>query len=109
MIAADEELLTRLRSALANTVAVEEKKMFNGITFMVNQKMCLSVSKAELMCRIDTDLTSIELERQGTREMIMKGRVMKGYLYVEKEALRDQKTFDHYIRLCLDFNEAIKV
>jgi len=107
-MAADEELLTRVRAALANTPAVEEKKMFNGITFMVNQKMCVSVSKAELMCRIDPNLTSTELERHGTREMVMKGRIMKGYLYVDKEALKEQKTFDHYIRLCLDFNRAIK-
>jgi hypothetical protein len=45
----NEALQSRVRAALARTRRVEEKKMFGGITFMVNGKMCISVGAHRLM------------------------------------------------------------
>ena len=56
-MAYDEKLADRVREALADIPNVEEKKMFRGVTFMVNDKMCVSVSGNELMLRLDPDLT----------------------------------------------------
>jgi len=36
-------------------VHFEEKKMMGGLTFVVNDKMCVGVSKNDLMARIDPD------------------------------------------------------
>ena len=52
-MAHDERLASRVRAALAHRQDVEEKKMFGGITFLVGGKMCVSVGKTRLMCRID--------------------------------------------------------
>jgi hypothetical protein len=46
-------LANRIREHLSEftELKVEEKKMFRGLTFMVNDKMCISVSGENLMCR----------------------------------------------------------
>ena len=54
-MAYNEQLRNRIREALAHIDNVEEKAMFGGICFMVNDKMCLGVMKDEMMCRIDPD------------------------------------------------------
>ncbi len=41
-MAYNEKLAIKVRTALAHLSKVEEKKMFRGITFMVNEKMCVS-------------------------------------------------------------------
>lgn len=44
-MAADESLTRRVGAALAHIPQVEERVMFGGRTFMVNGKMCISVSE----------------------------------------------------------------
>ena len=65
-MAYDEKLADRVREALADIPNLEEKKMFRGVTFMVDDKMCVSVSGNELMLRLDTDLTEQLVEEPGT-------------------------------------------
>jgi hypothetical protein len=48
-MAYSEELAGRIREALIDQKEVEEKKMFRGMCFMVNGKMCLCVSKNEMI------------------------------------------------------------
>src|SRR5438105_1256 len=107
-MAANEILLKRVRTALADVPKVIEKKMFRGVTFMVGGKMCVSVSGDELMCRIDPDAYDAAIERTGARPMVMKGREYRGYLYVREEGLKSKKDFDHWIALCLAFNRKAK-
>ena len=52
-MAHNEKLTKRVREALEHLDNVEEKKMFRGITFMVDGKMCISTGDVRLMCRID--------------------------------------------------------
>jgi hypothetical protein len=55
--------------------------MFRGVTFMVNGKMCVSVSGDGMMCRFDPVLQETITEKNGFRTMIMKGKEYKGYGY----------------------------
>jgi TfoX/Sxy family transcriptional regulator of competence genes len=52
-MAYSEELADKLRWALAEVPKVEEKKMFGGLAFMVNGKMCMTAGPKRIMCRID--------------------------------------------------------
>ena len=107
-MAYDEKLAARIRQALAHLPKVEEKKMFRGVTFMVNGKMCVSVSGDEMMIRFDPALQEIVAEKNGFRTMIMKDREYKGYGYVSQEAIRSKKDFDYWVGLALDFNKRAK-
>jgi len=107
-MAYNERLADRVREALADIPNVEEKKMFRGVTFMVNDKMCVSVSGDELMLRLDPEITEQLAEENGTRPMVHGGKHMKGFIYISEERFRTQKDFDHWIKLALDFNPRAK-
>lgn len=107
-MAYNEKLTNRIREALADISKVEEKKMFRGITFMVDGKMCVCVSGDEMMCRIDPALHETLAEKNGFRTMMMKGREYKGYGYISEEGIKSKKDFDYWINLCLDFNKRAK-
>jgi len=107
-MAYNESLAQRVRAALARIPRVEEKKMFGGLAFMVNGKMCINVGKDRLMCRIDPALHENALKRKGCRTVIMKGREYKGFVYVNDEGLKTKEDFDYWIELALDYNEQAK-
>jgi TfoX/Sxy family transcriptional regulator of competence genes len=107
-MAYNEKLADRVREALADIPNVEEKKMFRGVTFMVNDKMCVSVSGDELMLRLDPELTEQLTEENGTRPMVHGGKHMKGFIYISEERFRNKKDFDHWIQLALEFNPKAK-
>ena len=107
-MAYNEELTNRVREALAGVANIEEKKMFSGITFMVNGKMCISVGDDRIMCRIDPAIHDEAIKRKGCRTVEMKGREYKGYVYVNTEGLKTKKDFDYWIALSLDFNKKAK-
>lgn len=107
-MAYNEKLADRIREALVDVRKVEEKKMFRGVTFMVDGKMCVSVSGDEMMCRFDPALQETVEEKNGFRTMIMKGRVYKGYGYISKEEIKSKRDFDYWLTLCLEFNSKAK-
>ncbi|MET2984291.1 TfoX/Sxy family protein [Aureibaculum conchae] len=104
------KLADRIREYVINfsDLTIEEKKMFGGLAFMVNGKMCVSVSKNCWMCRFDPILEEKLAEKHGYEPMVMKGKTLKGYCYVLSEGVRTQRIFKHWINLYLKFNERVK-
>lgn len=107
-MAYDERLADRIREQLVNLPNVEEKSMMGGLTFMVNDKMCIGIIKDEMMCRIAPELHDIVVEKNGCRTMDFTKRPMKGYVMVDETGMRTQQEFDYWINLCLKFNEIAK-
>ncbi|EQA37486.1 TfoX N-terminal domain protein [Leptospira inadai serovar Lyme str. 10] len=107
-MAYSETLAIRVRAALPHIQNLEEKKMFRGICFMVNDKMCVCVANDELMCRIDPDIYDSVLEKKKCRPMIHNGKVMKGFVFVDEKDIKSKKEFQYWIDLALDFNGRAK-
>ena len=107
-MAYNEKLTNRVREALAGISNIEEKKMFRGVTFMVNGKMCVTAGDDEIMCRIDPALHEDAIKKRGCRTVVMKGREFKGYVYVNGEGMKTKKDLDYWIGLALDFNKKAK-
>ncbi len=89
--------------------SIEEKAMFGGLCFMVNDKMCVGVEKDRLMVRFDPVRTEEVMEKEGCRPMDFTGRVMKGYAFVDAAVLNTEKKLDYWIRLALEYNKIAKV
>ena len=102
------ELAQRVRSALAHIERVEEKKMFGGLAFLVNDKMCINAGENRLMFRIDPALHEDALARKGSQTVVMKGREYKGYIKVSEAGLRAEEDFGYWVDLALDFNKRAK-
>jgi len=101
-------LADRIREALVDTRRVKEKEMMGGLTFMVNDKMCVGIIKDEMMCRIDPEIQETALERPGCRIMDFTGRPMKGYVMVDNSGMKTSREFTYWIQLCLEFNKVAK-
>ena len=108
-MAYDEKLADRTREIISLTQEnVEEKRMFGGLCFMVNDKMCVGVQKDSLMVRLDPDKFDEALEQEGCSPMEFTGKVMKGFVYVDIEALSTTSKLEYWINLALEFNKIAK-
>jgi hypothetical protein len=109
-MAYDLTLADRIREYLARfpKLKIAERRMFRGLAFLINGKMCVSVSGQNLMCRFDPALTERLAEKAGFLPMIMKGKAYKGYCYIEPTGIKTKRDFEFWINLCLDFNERAK-
>lgn len=108
-MAYNEKLADRVRELIAPTHKItEEKKMFGGLCFMVNDKMCVGVEEERLMVRLDPGVYEEVMEKEGCRPMDFTGKVMKGYVFVDIEALNTKKKLEYWIKLALDYNKVAK-
>lgn len=109
-MAYDSLLADRVRAYLADVpgISITEKKMFSGLAFLVNDKMCVNISRDALMCRFDPERQEEVAERSGFRPMVMKGRELAGYCYVDPEGFRQGRDFRWWMELCLQFNAQAK-
>lgn len=103
-MAYNEALADRVLEALEHIPGAYEKRMFGGVCFMVDDKMCMGVMKDEMMCRIDPDKEEEALGKHGCRPMTFGGKQMTGYILVSEEGIKSKKEFDYWVNLCLEFN-----
>ena len=103
-MAYDESLANRVRAALGNTRHVQERRMFGGLVFMVRGKMCVSVGKERIMCRLDPAIHNAALKHKGCRTVVMRGRPCRGYVYIDAEVVRTKRQLDYWVHLALDYN-----
>ena len=109
-MAFNENLAGRVREIISvNHKKVEEKKMFGGLCFMVNDKMCVGVESQRLMVRLEPKKYDEVIEKDGCRPMDFTGKIMKGYVFVDIDALNTKKTLEYWVNLALDYNKIAKV
>ncbi len=107
-MAYNEKLANRIREHLADLPNIKEKEMMGGLTFMVNDKMCLGVEKERLMVRLDPERYDEVMEKDGCRPMDFTGKVMKGYVFVDADTLTTKKKLEYWVRLALEYNKKAK-
>jgi TfoX/Sxy family transcriptional regulator of competence genes len=107
-MAINEKLTNRVRELLADVDKVDEKKMFSGIAFMVDEKLCIAVRCDNIMLRIDPAIHDELVEKPGCSSMIMKRKDLDGYVVVEESALDSKKQLNYWIKLALDYNPLAK-
>jgi TfoX/Sxy family transcriptional regulator of competence genes len=103
-MAVDQILLNRVREAFIDVPDVEEKKMFGGVCFMVDDKMCVCV-RHEMMCCLNPETYTDELEKNDVRQMMHGGRHMKGYVYVGPLATKTDKDIKYWVDTALAYNK----
>jgi TfoX/Sxy family transcriptional regulator of competence genes len=105
-MAADYDLAAGVRAALAGAGAIREVKMFGGIGFLLNGNMVAGASKRGLLVRVGKDRQQAALARPGARPMVMRGRTMEGYIYVDPPALTD-RAVRAWLHLALAFVQTL--
>lgn len=108
-MANDEHTVERIRRVLSEMkVQWEEKRMFGGCGFMVDDKMLLGTYKGNIMARVDPDEVDELLARGGSEQMIHGGRPMTGYLSVLPDGYDLDSDLEFWVGKCLEFNPKAK-
>ena len=69
--------------------------------------MCVGIVKNDLMARIGKNNYENALKKQGCRAMDFTGKPMKGYVFLEPEAIDMDSEFEYWIDLSLEFNKTL--
>ena len=96
-MAYDEALAERIRAVVDGEPGLTEKKMFGGLAFLIHGNMSVAASgQGGLLVHIDADDSDNLLTLPGVRAMEMRGRTMRGWLYVDDSVL-DDATFEEWV------------
>jgi hypothetical protein len=97
-MACDEDLVNRIRELLAEVDGVHEMRMFGGVSFLIGGHISVAASgHGGLMLHCDHDQTAQLLARPHARPMIMRGREMRGWVYVEPEGLKTKRALKPWV------------
>lgn len=108
-MAFDEKMADRVRELIAAVETnVEEKRIFSGLCFMVNDKMCVAVRQDSIMVRLDPALTEEVLNKDGVVPMVHSGKIMQGFVFVNEGSLTTKRQLEYWVKLALDFNAFAK-
>ncbi|MGE0525480.1 MAG: TfoX/Sxy family protein [Parachlamydiales bacterium] len=103
-MAFDAELADRIRKIFeAKKMAVTERKMFGGLSFLLRDKMCCGVLGSKLAARIGPDQYEKALRTPGVKPMDFTGRSLKGFVYVEAKAIKNDKNLNHWVEVSADY------
>ena len=102
-MAFNENLANRIRKQLAfYSEDFTEKKMFGGLSFLMQGKMTVGIVKDELAVRVMGSKINEELKKSFVRPMDFTKRPMKEFVYVSAEGIKTESDLLHYIELGLE-------
>lgn len=102
-----ERLVERVRDALSPKGPIREVAMFGGLSFMLDEKMVVSVGgNGDLLVRADPDRSDELLAKGGARQAEMgTGRSMgKSWITVDRSAVAADEALDFWIDVAVAFN-----
>ena len=93
----DEGLAERLREVLADEPDLEEKRMFGGLSFLLNGNLCCGVIGDEMIVRVGPNAHEEALGQPGVRAFDFTGRAMTGWVVVARQALDDNAALQGWV------------
>lgn len=103
-VAYDDDLAERVRGMVGDQ-PVTERRMFGGLTFLVNGNMSVTVSgKGGLLVRVGPEAMDELLRKPGASEFDMGRRApMRGWLRVAAEAVEDDEALQQWVDRSVSF------
>lgn len=101
-MAFNERLAERVRAALDGRAGISERKMFGGLAFLLDGKMCVGVLGDELVVRSGAERYAESLKRPHARPMDFTGRSMTGMVYVAPAGTSRGAALQRWIELGLE-------
>jgi TfoX/Sxy family transcriptional regulator of competence genes len=100
-----ERLAERIRSVLPSKYA-SEKRMFGGITFLVDGNMLCCAFEEGLMLRVGKQAEGIALTKPFVRPL-SKTRKVGGFVFVEKAGLARAAALSRWLRLARNYVDTL--
>ncbi len=96
-MAADPELVQRVRELMKRRRGVREQRMFGGVAFMVNGNMACGVARDDLCVRLGEQGAAEALRKRGVRPMNFTGKVIKTMVFVSADVLKSDATLKAWV------------
>ena len=95
----------RIADALkAQGAKAEPKKMFGGVAFMVHGNMSVGITnKGDFMARFDKERHTEISKWPGAKPMTFGKGDMKGFLFVDADAVESRSALDKWVKLSLAY------
>ena len=106
-MAYDEQLATRVRSALDGLEGLCERKMFGGLAFMVHGNMACGVEGDRLMVRVGPERYEEALGKPHVTLMDFTGRPMKGFVFVAPEGTGTETALKDWVEMGVQFAQTL--
>jgi hypothetical protein len=107
-MAYDEHLADRIRELISAERGVEEKRMFGGLSFLINGNMSVAVSgNGGLMVRVPRDETEKLVTRDHVEPMLMSGREMRGWLRVSVDGVKTKRQLQSWVGRGVDYAKSL--
>jgi len=110
-MAYNSELAKRLEDLVnktfADSRAFEENTMMVGFGYMLNGNMVFGVFKDWLILRVGKETAEELLIEQHVKPMDITGRVMRAWVMVSLDGLKQTKALKNYCSLAIDFVDTL--
>lgn len=98
----DDKLAARVRKATATLDGITEKKMFGGLSFLLEGKMLCGVVDHDLMVRVGPGYEA-SLALPHVRPMDFTGRPLAGFVYVAASGVRTDAAVASWVERARQF------
>jgi TfoX/Sxy family transcriptional regulator of competence genes len=96
---AQDHLVDRIRLLVDGDRRVQEKRMFGGLSFLLNGHILIAARKdGSALLSVGKEHNDEALSRPGATQMIHGGRVMRGFIFVDGDALEDDDDLRDWVR-----------
>jgi len=102
-MAFDQKLAARIRAHLSKRTQVAERKMFGGITFLLQGNMCCGVHREGLIARLGPEEAERALAEPHTRVFDLTGRPMKAWVVVEPQGVATDAQLGNWVDRAAQF------
>ena len=85
--------------------AINKKRMFGGVGYLLNGNMCFGIHKEYLIIRTSIEKSEELLKSEGVRPFDITGRPMKGWLMVSPDYVETEEQLFHMLELGVYFAE----
>ena len=104
---ADQALIDRIRSILAQREGYSERRMFGSVCFMINGNMCAGTWNGALIVRLDKRDHESTLAEPYARPADMNGRVMRGWALVDPAGIESNDRLARWVDRAAKFARSL--
>ncbi len=108
-MAFNELLANHVRNLISSKKNLIEKKMFGGLSFLINGNMAVGVIGDELIVRAAPEKSEALLKQKHTRVFDFTGKVMKGWLVVTEKGCQSVDALKPWIKIGTEFAESLPI
>jgi len=103
----DARLAQKVAALLLDVPAVDERKMFGGVAFLIHGNMSVGVHGDNLIVRVGPERHAEAMAKPHTRPFDISGRPMAGWLMVEPEGLHENADLVQWVELGIHYAQSL--